>query len=117
MNRDDVLRLLKAAKGLDSFIKGDDNQINAWHATLDSGMSYEFARKVLVQHYRASAVTVRPSNFTLAWRAEVDLQNWRDQSKSQENLSHIPATPETVRKFVEMAKSAMAGNPTSSKGA
>ena len=106
MTRDEIAQLLTAAKSLDAFIKGDKNQINAWYATFDANMPFDFARKILVQHYRVSEQTIKPVIFIRAWQAERNLMN---RDKDEENpINHVPATRETVSKFAAIARSAMA---------
>jgi hypothetical protein len=107
MTRTEISQLLKQAKSLDSFIKGDDNQVNAWQATLDSKMPFDFAKTLLIRHYRCSAQTIRPVNFISAWQAELDLRKWREGVPGDAK-SHVPATPETAHKFAEMARAEMA---------
>jgi hypothetical protein len=110
MTRAEIARLLKAAKSLDSFIKGDDNQTNAWEATLDKRMPFDFAKNLLILHYRTSDQTIRPVVFIRAWQGEMDLRKWR---QGQDNpRRNPPASPETVRRFAEMARAAMERNKT-----
>ena len=106
MTKSEISQLLIAAKSLDSFIKGDENQTKGWLAVLDANMPFDFARKILVQHYRVSDQTIKPVIFIRAWQADLDSKNW---SKSQGTpRNHVPATPETVSKFAAMARASMA---------
>jgi hypothetical protein len=110
MTKSEISQLLKQAKSLDSFIKGDDAQTGAWEATLDKRMPLQFAMDLLVQHYRCSDVTIKPVIFVRAWQSELDLRKWRQSQGGPR--SHTPAAPETAHKFAEMARAAMARNRT-----
>jgi hypothetical protein len=110
MKKIEIGQLLAAAKSLDPFIKGDNNQTNAWLAVLDSDMPFEFGRKIVVQHYRNTDQTIKPVIFIRAWQAERNLKNW---DKAEGNpTNHVPATPQAVSKFVALAQSAMTASRT-----
>lgn len=68
MEKQQVAILLTAIAAVDDRIDPDEARIEAWTAILDSDMTLEFARGLMIKHYANTTKPIMPADFNSPWR-------------------------------------------------
>ena len=68
MNKQEVAILLTGIASVDDRFDPDEARIEAWSAILDSDMTLEFARGLMIKHYANNVKPVMPADFNSPWR-------------------------------------------------
>ena len=77
MNKQEVAILLTGIASVDDRFDPDEARVEAWAAILDSDMTLEFARGLMIKHYANNVKPVMPADFNSPWRT------FRERTKDQ----------------------------------
>lgn len=91
--------LLLAAKAVDDRVVPDDARAAAWLGLIESDMPFEFARSVLMTHYKNDKTAIMPSDFNTAWsierRALARIEETKQRLRELEENRDEEMSPET----------------------
>jgi len=102
MNKQEVAILLTGIASVDDRFDPDEARVEAWAAILDSDMTLEFARLLMIRHYANNTKPVMPADFNSPWRTFSERnkdQQWFEQILNQRK----ELTPE-MRAVIEKGK-------------
>jgi len=68
MNKQEVAILLAGIASVDDRIDPDNARLEAWVAILDTDMTLEFARGLMIKHYSNTNKPLMPADFNHPWR-------------------------------------------------
>jgi len=68
MKKQEVAILLTGIASVDDRIDPDEARIEAWAVILDSDMTLEFARGLMIKHYANTTKPLMPADFNSPWR-------------------------------------------------
>ena len=83
MNKQEVAILLTGIASVDDRFDPDEARIEAWSAILDSDMTLEFARGLMIKHYANNVKPVMPADFNSPWRT------FRERNKDQQWFNEL----------------------------
>jgi len=83
MNKQEVAILLTGIASVDDRFDPDEARIEAWSAILDSDMTLEFARGLMIKHYANNVKPVMPADFNSPWRT------FRERNKDAQWFNQI----------------------------
>jgi len=83
MTKQEVAILLTGIASVDDRFDPDEARVEAWAAILDSDMTLEFARSLMIKHYANNTKPVMPADFNSPWRT------FRERNKDQQWFTEI----------------------------
>ena len=86
MNKQEVAILLTGIASVDDRFDPDEARIEAWSAILDSDMTLEFDRLLMIKHYANNTKPVMPADFNSPWRTfreRTKDTNWFNQIENK----------------------------------
>lgn len=104
MNYQETERLLGAIMQVDDRITVDKFRVAAWQEILDEDITYDFAIKVVKDHYGAETKAMMPAHVNQAWRSIRKAEREREKTRALSGSVRVDRSPEVELEIEELKR-------------